>query len=57
MHVRERVRVFAGEHIFGNFYVCYLWPWVGPPLAALRYDLWITTLHLLARNRRREKNV
>jgi len=57
MHVRERVRVFAREHIFGNFYVCYLWPWVGPPLAALRYVLWITTLHLLARNMRREKNV
>jgi len=28
-----------------NFYVDYLWPWLGPPLAALRYVVYFRFLH------------
>ena len=49
-----------------NSYACYVWLCLGPCMAALRYvvytsgvmdDVTFASLHILARNRRREKGV
>jgi len=35
--VREHISGTYACPIFTKFYACYLWPWFGPPLVALRY--------------------
>jgi len=53
------VSLSAREHISGtihvrfspNFSVCYLWPWLGPALAALRFVICNGCRHIFAHDR------